>query len=160
MGGFDHLDISSLAVAATAGLGFSLDVVLSKGAPHLARLQEAARSDIVVHVSTPNMVSLIENADISIGAGGGTAWERCCLGLPTLIIVTADNQRENARRLDLLGAAQYLGNAPNVTKADLAYAVCALAEDPARLRDMAHKSAALCDGEGCNRIVAALGEVE
>jgi RimJ/RimL family protein N-acetyltransferase len=31
-------------------------------------------------------------ADVSIGAGGSATWERCCLGLVTLAICTAENQ--------------------------------------------------------------------
>ena len=38
------------------------------------------------------MAELISKCDLAIGAAGTTAWERCCLGLPSIIITIADNQ--------------------------------------------------------------------
>jgi len=40
------------------------------------------------------------DSDLAIGAAGSTSWERCCLGLPTLLIVLAENQRDAARFLE------------------------------------------------------------
>lgn len=46
------------------------------------------------HCQIDYMADLMQKADLSIGAGGSTTWERCYLGLPSLCIITADNQRE------------------------------------------------------------------
>jgi spore coat polysaccharide biosynthesis predicted glycosyltransferase SpsG len=45
------------------------------------------------------MAELMSHADLAIGAAGATTWERCCLGLPTIQIVTAENQRRIAEDL-------------------------------------------------------------
>lgn len=46
------------------------------------------------HCQISNMAELMMKADLSIGAGGSTTWERCLLGLPSIVIITAENQRE------------------------------------------------------------------
>jgi len=51
-----------------------------------------------------NMAELMAAADLAIGAGGTTSWERCCMGLPSLVCVLADNQRDIARQLAAAGA--------------------------------------------------------
>src|SRR5207248_3920655 len=65
------------------------------------------------HVSPSRMGELIAGADLSIGAGGTTTWERCCLGLPTLAISTASNQVRqvaDAAREGLIFAPQIEGD--------------------------------------------------
>lgn len=39
------------------------------------------------------MAQLIYEADLAIGAAGSSVWERCCLGLPQVLMLTADNQK-------------------------------------------------------------------
>jgi len=93
---------------------------------------------------------------MAVGAAGTTSWERCCLGLPTLAIVTADNQRFVAAALDDSGAARSLGRAEDLTAAEIGDAVSWLAADAAVRTAMAEKAAGLCDGRGLERIVLAL----
>jgi RimJ/RimL family protein N-acetyltransferase len=52
------------------------------------------------------MAEIMANSDIAIGAAGATTWERCCLGLPTIQIVTADNQINIAKNLDFINVIQ------------------------------------------------------
>ena len=89
-------------------------------------------------------------------ACGGTSWERCSLGLPTLVVVTADNQRDIARDLAAAGAVEVIGDAGEVTEKTLATRIAALRDDPSRRRDMARSAASVCDGQGVARVVAAL----
>ena len=62
----------------------TLDVVLGRGAPSRERLEALAATDprIVLHVEALDMARLIAAADLGVGAGGSSTWERCCLGLP------------------------------------------------------------------------------
>jgi len=71
-----------------------VDVVI--GAQHPARTEietTCTRHGFVCHVQTDKMAELMAAADLAIGAGGITTWERCCVGLPTLVLCTADNQQ-------------------------------------------------------------------
>ena len=72
-----------------------VDVVIGAQHPHRAQIESAcAEHGFVCHVQTSRIAELMAAADLAIGAGGGATWERCCLGLPTLVICTADNQRK------------------------------------------------------------------
>ena len=102
------------------------------------------------------MASLMTEADFAIGAAGGTSWERCCLGLPTLVVVTADNQRDIARSLAAAGAIDLVGDAGTVAVEALADRIAALCDDAPRRHTMAQAAASICDGQGVARVVDAL----
>ncbi|GGO85145.1 hypothetical protein GCM10011348_33020 [Marinobacterium nitratireducens] len=57
------------------------------------------------------MAQLMADSDLAISAAGATSWERCCLGLPSILVVVAENQRLVGRNLDLFGAALQIGTA-------------------------------------------------
>jgi len=82
-------------------------IVMGKTAPHLANVITSAnklpyRSEVKVDVD--NMAELMANADIAIGASGATTWERCCMGLPTIQLITAYNQEFIAQKLNKINA--------------------------------------------------------
>ena len=90
----------------------------------------------------------------SIGAAGGSAWERCCLGLPTLLLVLADNQRPGTQALVAAGAALALGGVDDLP-ATLRPALQHMAQ-PGRLQAMSAAAAAITDGQGAGRVADAL----
>ena len=84
-----------------------ITIVMGKTAPHLSSVITSVnklpyRSEVKVDVD--NMAELMANADIAIGASGATTWERCCLGLPTIQLITAYNQEFIARKLNKINA--------------------------------------------------------
>jgi spore coat polysaccharide biosynthesis predicted glycosyltransferase SpsG len=93
------------------------------------------------------------SADLCIGAGGTTAWERACLGLPALMVEMAANQRGNIEHLARAGAA--ISVAP-VTPGAVARSLAALAGDADRLEAISRAAAALCDGLGAERVADAI----
>lgn len=91
--------------------GCEISVIMGATAPWLneVKVQASALSwptEVVVNVS--DMARRMSEADLAIGAAGSTSWERCCLGLPTLILVLADNQRAIAEALNRAGATAFL----------------------------------------------------
>lgn len=77
-------------------------VVMGVTAPHLATVKYQSSLmpvDTKVITDVSNMAELMSHADLAIGAAGATTWERCCLGLPTIQLVTAENQRQIAENL-------------------------------------------------------------
>ena len=134
----------------------AVDVVLGSGAPGLAGVRALAERDsrqITLHIDTDRMSDLILAADLAIGAGGTSTWERCCLGLPTLLIATAANQRDNARALTEQGAAVVLAQTDEVLPA-----LRALTNDRPRLTAMSMAAAQMCDGLGAQRVATKLTE--
>lgn len=162
MGGYDAEDASGRIVDVLAALpevaGLRVQVVLGGRAPHLPRLQaRAATLPLAVEVlaDAPDMAGLIEAADLGIGAAGGSAWERCCLGLPTLMLTLAANQRPAAAALDRAGAAVLVGDMadPHWT-ARLAAELTRLLADPGARAALALRAAAVADGRGARRVAA------
>lgn len=105
-------------------------------------------------VDAADMASLLAEADIAIGAAGGSAWERCCLGLPSLLLVLADNQRPGTQALAAAGAALTLGEVGDLSTV-LPQVLQQLAE-PGRLQAMSAAAAAVTDGQGAARVADAL----
>jgi UDP-2,4-diacetamido-2,4,6-trideoxy-beta-L-altropyranose hydrolase len=135
-----------------------LDVVLGPGAPSLEALDGLARRDrrVRLHVDVQDMVTLTADTDVAVGAGGSSVWERACLGLPTIIVVLADNQAMMAGRLAQAGAAIALdARAPGFGPA-LAAAWTRLVEDRQLRWDLSQRSSELCDGRGAERVAEAM----
>lgn len=104
-----------------------------------------------VKVDSPNVPALMLAADLAVGAGGGMTWERCAMGLPSLIVAVADNQREQSEMVAASGAARYLGPLAAVEPGAIAAAVAGVLEADAR-REMARHGQGLVDGLGCIRV--------
>ncbi len=97
------------------------------------------------------MAELLANTDLAIGAGGTSTWERCYLGVPTIMVVLADNQREIASKLSAMGAVKLIGTGASL-KADLDNVISDLHESPSLMQTMARKSAELVSGQGARRV--------
>ncbi len=65
-------------------------------------LSESAHKNLDISVLgfVENLEKEMLNADLIIGAPGGATWERCCLGVPSLLIPFAENQRQVAQAMD------------------------------------------------------------
>ncbi|WP_371372069.1 UDP-2,4-diacetamido-2,4,6-trideoxy-beta-L-altropyranose hydrolase [Sporomusa aerivorans] len=61
-----------------------------------------------------NMAELMNEADLAIGAGGATTWERCFLGLPSIVIAIAENQVQISDDCNKLGIIKYIGKTENI----------------------------------------------
>jgi UDP-2,4-diacetamido-2,4,6-trideoxy-beta-L-altropyranose hydrolase len=112
MGGVDMTNATGQVLEALQNCALPADchitVVMGLVAPWLQKVRELAAqmpwpTDVLVDVN--DMAQRMADSDLAIGAAGSTSWERCCLGLPTLMVVLADNQRFIASGLECAGAA-------------------------------------------------------
>lgn len=160
LGASDLGQLTNRIVSATAGLPMQIDVVLggsaSRQGPILSSLASRLGLSVNIHVDVSDMAALMSSADIAIGAGGSTSWERCCLGLPSLIIVLADNQRNIAASLDHAGAALDLGKIEDLDDQKLTGAVRTLYRDERLRSAMAERASVICDGYGVMRVMEIL----
>lgn len=129
-------------------------VVMGGRAPHLEEVRAQAAdlrlsAEVVVDVS--DMAERMAAADLALGGAGGTAWERCVVGLPTIAVVLAENQRAGALALGDAGAALVLDGVEGIPE-ELPGRVEALLE-PEHLGRMAHAAAAVADGAGLPRLL-------
>lgn len=158
MGGMDagNLTGQALRVLDQAGLaGIATDVVIGAGHPHRESLQQrcATRPATVCHVQTPDIAGLMADADLAIGAGGGANWERMALGVPTLALCVAENQRavlDDCSRAGLV----YLADAHD--DASFALHLRALAGNPGLREHLSRQGMACVDGKGALRVAAVL----
>lgn len=163
MGGVDEPNATGAVLDVLAGVPgldhVQVDVILGSRAPAIAavRAQAAAMPmPVEVSVDVDDMARRMVRADLAIGAVGGTTWERCALGLPSLLLTIAKNQRPAAAALHDSGAAYLLGD---LSDAEWGGRLTGWLSDRGRddqLLRMATAAAGICDGEGGDRIARAL----
>ena len=134
-----------------------INVVMGPSAPWLAQVQAQAAAmvcPIQVLSGVSNIAQLMAESDLCIGAAGGSAWERCCLGLPTLLLILAANQQAGAMALQAHGAAwlaadtdQLMKQLTDLFNPDRADAI---------LREMSQAAFKLTAGDGAIRVIELL----
>ena len=127
-GGSDATQETEKAIHALLQLDLSsvdVDVVVGGSNPRRTQIEELCAKHDFLHYrcQVSNMAQLMANADLCLGAGGTTTWERCFLGLPTIVTAIAENQFEVCRDCAEAGLIHYLGKWDEVTAADLMRAV-------------------------------------
>lgn len=155
-GATDPGNLTCMALQALSECGRAADstIMLGPAAPHrasVARLAEQTGARLL----TPDadVAAALSVSDLALGAGGSSALERCCLGLPSLIVVAADNQRDNAQALAGRGAAVVVERPEQDA---LARTLARLLGDPDGLDTMAAAALKVCDGSGALRVALAL----
>lgn len=133
-------------------------LVMGRHAPWIGPVNDTLRGlpyQATILVGVDNMAELMTQADLAIGAAGSTSWERCCLGLPTIMVVLADNQRALAAGLGKLGAAAVIAEIQQIV-GGLPAIINSLIDCPKSLVAMSQAAASLVDGVGVDRIVQRL----
>jgi len=143
----EKLDIADVAI----------DVVI--GSKHSA--SESIRSicqkaGFSLHIQVDNMAELMTAADLAIGAGGITIWERCCLGLPSLIFCCAENQNEQIKSAANKGLIYALDNQTISTSVIQRHVLCLLENSYVRQR-LSEVGMKYVDGKGVQRVILAMG---
>lgn len=161
MGGVDENNFTSeiLNVLLKCDLpaGMVIDVVLGSNSPWLSSVNEYAElipCQTRVHVGVTNMAQMMSQSDLCIGAAGVTAWERCVLGLPSIILVVADNQSSGAKALNDHGAAILINSVEHLQR-EVIYLLNSVDSND-KLKKLCNASKALCFGDGVHRIAQEL----
>jgi UDP-2,4-diacetamido-2,4,6-trideoxy-beta-L-altropyranose hydrolase len=112
----DNYTFQAIEALAKVNAGLKVDVVIGAQHPFKEMIKNACvKHGYVCHIQTPYMAKLMAEADLAIGAGGSASWERCCLGLPSLLVALADNQIAIAKELSAISACTYIGNRDEVS---------------------------------------------
>ena len=167
LGGSDPQGVGLLVIEALAHIhDMRLEVILIAGSsnPHLERLKAAAElararghAIDVLHF-TDDMPGAMAWADMAVIAAGSTSLEVACMGLPSLVLILADNQAPIAAAMQAQGVAESLGWHDRLAADTIVVALRRLEKDaPPRKTMMAHGQA-LVDGLGAKRVVGAMLE--
>lgn len=150
MGGVDKDNVTGQVLEALHESELPLDcrivVVMGATAPSLEQVKLQADTlswHTEVKVGVNNMAQLMADSDLAIGAAGATSWERCCLGLPTIMVVLANNQHKIAETLQQAGAA-----AVTLAINQLGSSLNQLLTSPTSLLQMSNQAAQISDGQG------------
>lgn len=143
-GGSDPTNETEKALLAIKELNcgdIHVDVVVGAANPKgdMIRRICADMPNVTFHRQVVNMAELMANADLAIGAGGTATWERCLLGLPTLIVVVADNQAKPAQAAHNAGLVNYAGTSDMITPNVLAKAIRDTIRQPSALIEMSDR---------------------
>jgi len=147
--------LKAMRGVALFGKAKQVDVVVGSSNPYNAAIKK--KCDELhwnYHCQVDYMPSLIANADLVVGAGGSSNWERCALGVPALVAILADNQAAIAQALDSAGVVRNLGWFHKLEPVDYADALSAL--EGKRLADMSDNAMRIVDAAGAKRVVDAL----
>lgn len=163
LGGVDKDNATSQVLEAllrcTLPADVRITVVMGPHAPWLQEVRalvESMKWPTEVRVNVADMAPLMAQSDLAIGAAGTTAWERCCLGLPSLVLVLAENQRKSAEALEAAGTVVRLESVARLAQE--------LPEKLKRLwnRNVLHEmgiaASAVTDGQGAARVASMLLE--
>jgi UDP-2,4-diacetamido-2,4,6-trideoxy-beta-L-altropyranose hydrolase len=161
MGGVDQPNATEQVLQALKGCTLPQDcrisVVMGPQAPWLPQVRALAQdmpwpTEVLVNIN--DMAQRMADSDLAIGAAGSTSWERCCLGLPTLLVVLADNQRLGAQALQEAQTAFLIGDVNDIAM-KLPLAINASASHH-RLQEMSTATAAITDGRGVDKVLKAM----
>ncbi len=103
-----------------------------------------------------NMADLMASSDLALGAAGGSTWERCCVGLPSIVWSIAENQNSIAQCAAEAGVCITLGNKKNVSPEVILNALGNLKNDADKQKEIIDKSLDLVDGNGVFRVLVSI----
>lgn len=162
MGGVDMDNVTGGVLEALCACPLPADcritVVMGVTAPWCEQVKAQAQTmpwSTRVLVGVNDMAQLMADSDLAIGAAGTTSWERCCMGLPTIMIVLTDNQCKIAEELQRLGAAQLLSSGQrSVTR--IRELLLPYIDNSERLGSMSRRAASIVDGSGLSAVILQL----
>lgn len=156
MGGVDIDNVTGQVLTALTKSDLSqsirINVVMGPHAPWLNQVKEQAAKMMQptsVLAGVNNMAQLMADSDLCIGAAGSTSWERCCVGLPSIMLVLAPNQLKGALALQNLGASKVIEIHKQITKYMFTNEM---------LKKLSQAAAAVTDGLGGERVATLMVE--
>jgi len=159
LGGMDADQITGKALRAielSLPLDVQVAVIVGASYPALDWIQNwcSHRGNASVHVQVHDMDKYLLAADLAIGAGGSSTWERCACGLPTVTLCLADNQREVIREGIAAGFLWGFDSVPAVE--ELADVLRVLYRAPGQLAHMSRHALSITDARGAKRVADVL----
>ena len=160
-GATDQIKIIKMTTSAFLNLNrkdISLNIVISsniksKNVEDLKKLSKK-NNNIKLHNESTSLAYLILKADLAIGACGTTSWERCCLGLPSIVITIADNQIPIAKELDKKKLIHWLGHYQQVKRKNIEKSLRNFIDQ--NLEQWSSKCKQLTDGKGVKLVASIL----
>jgi UDP-2,4-diacetamido-2,4,6-trideoxy-beta-L-altropyranose hydrolase len=130
-------------------------VILGQANPNRLSLNRflSKYPNVIVYEYVNNIADFMVEADLAIGSGGSSIWERCCLGLPSIVTAVSDIEAQLAPLCEQQKFLTYIGRCENVTVEIIITNIKCFFDEPAKLLTMSKLGMRLVDGHGCARVV-------
>jgi L-amino acid N-acyltransferase YncA len=155
-GGADPADVTSrllpVFAAVHAERAIEFEVVIGGASRRAADFDQVAVAGVQLVRDARDMAARMARADVAIASAGTTAWELCLLGVPSMLVVVAENQRSVADALVRHHAAVSLGPADALDPGNVASALGALLDSRERRAGLAARAREIVDGDGVRRV--------
>jgi len=158
MGGMDIDNYTSVVLRAIEKFSWTIrpqiTIALNSSSPHLDDISKLIKDMMIearLYIDTDDMAKMMLEADFAIGGGGTTSWERCCLGLPTIAIILADNQRQIVDNLEQAGAVIKVDAMNTDLDRSLNNAFSEITNNEDRLISLSRNAINICDGSGLTK---------
>jgi UDP-2,4-diacetamido-2,4,6-trideoxy-beta-L-altropyranose hydrolase len=152
MGGSDPINFTQKVIDAIrySGLAKELEVrvVAGAGSVHVNKLMEQASETIQICSNVSDMALMMAWADMVVSGAGSTCLEAAFMGLPSLVVILADNQRQIAETLDRSAIAINLGRQEDLTSQSLAVSIADCLRASAFRQQSSRCGRRLVDGKG------------
>lgn len=143
-----------VALNAQQFANIEVDVVIGSNYSNLARMTHLVeqRPKTRLYQNLPTLALLMKTANLFIGAGGATTWERLCLGLPSIVISVAKNQDEITEVLAKNHFQISLPHNKACTPSDWIHVIKKVIAHPGLLCELSENAKRLVDGLGTKRV--------
>ena len=110
----------------------------------------------VTLLTDSSMPGLMAGADLAVIAGGSTCYEILYMGLPAIVLVTAENQERNVRALAEAEAIVNAGWNTSISDDALLSLFRSVLCDRGRRARLSAKGPGIVDGRGCSRVLSVM----
>lgn len=162
LGGSDPDNITMTVLTALKHLDLKrieAKVVVGGSNPHLDLLKsvcDCLGESVSLHSNVADISNIMAQSDLAISAGGSTCWELAFMGIPSLLIILAENQKLIAETLDNSNIGINLGWHQEITPNIIIKQIKNLSENYDFFIQMSQKALKLVDGYGSHRTINAI----
>jgi len=164
MGGVDKDDATSEVLKALIGCDLpeltKITVVMGLTAPWVENVQNLAKDmpwETIVRVGISDMAEVMAASDLAIGAAGSTSWERCCLGLPSIMVVLAKNQRASCLNMSIAKLGRMIDSVEHIGS-NLAYEIRYFSSNTMNMARSTDLMSNVIDGYGAKEVATIIIE--
>jgi len=163
LGGIDKNNLTLKIIKSILSLNninLSLDIVVTSQNPNLKKIEMyCLPRGLSLFKDPKDIAKLMSKSDLAIGAGGASSWERCCIGLPSIVFSIADNQKLIVNNLRKKKVIMNMGDAANYNEILFLNCIEKLILKPKKIIKMSQSAQKLVDGYGMDRVLKKLTNV-
>ena len=160
-GGVDNQNMTLTTISAISQIDVNVDIIIGSTNPHKQSIIDACASfeNMQCHVNVTRMAEFMLQADLAIGAGGTTTWERCYLGLPAVVLTLAKNQAAVNQAVANCGACIIAGDT-TTTESEITAQIKHIADKPHILTQMSESALSIMRNyQGTKSVVETLENI-